>query len=149
MLQLTIMFSKYISFVKQAFLLLVLGILDYLIPIEPFIKASLSLVVIDFITKLLAVWKMEGSNRITSRKMKNSVVKFLLYSLAIIASHELHLLWMNKGITGGTYLTFLITTLVTITEFKSIIENVEYGTGTKIWEYVNEQIPFFKKILKK
>lgn len=149
MLQLTIMFTKYLAWVKEVTFLLGVGILNYFIPIEAFIRTALTLVIIDLFSRLLAVWKNEGRAAIISSKMKNSAIKFLLYTLGILAASEINLLGQQGQLEVGTYLPFLITSIVALTEFQSIIENIEYGTGTKISEFIKEALPIFKKFFKK
>jgi hypothetical protein len=106
-------------------------------------------VIIDLFSRLLAVWKNEGRAAIISSKMKNSAIKFLLYTVGILAASEINLLGQQRQLEVGTYLTFLITSIVALTEFQSIIENIEYGTGTKISEFIKEALPIFKKFFKK
>jgi phage-related holin len=143
------MFTKYLSFIKNVSTLIVIGILDYLIPIQPFIQAAFTLVILDLITKVLAVIKIDGYLSIQSGRMKESVIKFFLYLCGIIAAHEVNTLAQAEGVETATYLTFLIAVIIATTEFQSIIENIEYGTEVKIWDKIKKFIPLVKNLFKK
>jgi len=102
-------------------------------PVAPILWTMVFLIVVDFITGVVAAIRAKES--VQSKKLFNTVSKFFIYNLVILSAHfiELHVipdLPMLK-IVGG---------FIAITELKSIFENFNKIYGINIWDYVKEAI---------
>ena len=74
--------------------------------------------------------------KIHSKGMRRTITKCISYYLVILAAQG----FVNVfGVTD--YLTWAMAFLITITEFKSLIENVEEITGVKVWETISGLMP--------
>ncbi len=99
--------------------------LSFFLPIAPFLILSFSLVVIDTITGVIAA-KHRGE-KIVSSKLRGTVQKILLYCLAILAAEGVRVVLMPS-----IPVTHLAASAIGLTEFKSIIENVDEATDAGI-----------------
>ena len=102
-------------------------------PVAPILWTMVFLIVVDFITGVVAAIKKK--QQVQSRKFFNTISKFFIYNLVILSAHFIGLhvipdLPMLK-IVGG---------FIAITELKSIFENFSKIYGINIWEYVKEAI---------
>jgi phage-related holin len=88
-------------------------------PIHEIVGAIVVLILIDFATGIWAVYKQEGRNAITSRKMSFSVSKILLYTLTIISAKV-----CETYLTPEIPIVKITTYFIGMTEIKSIYENV-------------------------
>jgi small-conductance mechanosensitive channel len=97
-----------------------------LTPLFPAFIAVGMLIVIDFFVAIYVSWKLKET--ITSRKMSQSISKFLLYNAAILS-----------GFLCETYLlkeigfVRIILGLIAIVEFKSISESINRLLGLDLW----------------
>lgn len=119
-----------------------------LAPLYDMLGAVLLLVVIDFLTGIGAAWKKKEG--VSSRKMINTVNKFLFYSLTLLAAHVVEL-----KITPALPWLQVVAGFIAITELRSIFENFNSIFGLNVWEYVKALIKqtkageeFFKSISK-
>jgi hypothetical protein len=86
------------------------------------------LIVIDFLVGIYRAFKM--GEKITSRKMGNTISKMFLYQLTIIS-----LFLFETYIVGPILpITKIGAALISITELKSIDESVEKMTGVGVWK---------------
>lgn len=87
-------------------------------------------------------------DKITASKLKLSVIKFVYYSVAIIAAYQIDKVMIAPD---SLLLTRIIAGYISMVEFKSLIENISVITGRDIWMAVKDQIiDLFKtKIMKK
>lgn len=113
----------------------------YLVPTYEMIGVIQFLLTIDFIT---GIWKAKKNNEIlTSKRMGDSITKVILYALGVIVMYVLQH-HIAKDIIN---VMFLFAALVCTRETKSIIENIEIITNTKIWFFIKDQfVTLMKKI---
>jgi len=92
------------------------------------------LLVIDLIT---GIWKsLKRHHPITSKKLGDTIKKIILYNIAIITAFLVqHLIAME-----AVKLMWFLAVLISVKEFKSIIENIEVITNTKLWDFLVRQI---------
>jgi len=100
-------------------------ILAFLIPIKQFIILCTCLVIVDAVTGVIAARK--AGNKIVSRGFWRTVVKFLVYFLAILSAEG-----MRVTFEDSIPLTYVVSFAICVTEFFSVLENVEKITGAKI-----------------
>lgn len=106
----------------------------YLLPTYEMIGVVLFLLIIDLIT---GIWKSIKLNiPITANKIGLTVTKMVLYMFGIVCAYV-----VQHNIAGDAIKVMLIfSTLISVREFKSIVENIEIITGSKIWDYIVEQV---------
>jgi hypothetical protein len=73
--------------------------------------------------------------KITAAKLRLSIIKFVYYSVGIIAAYQI-----DKLMIDSLLLTKIISGYITLTEFKSLMENISILTGRDIWIAVKDQI---------
>lgn len=106
----------------------------YLFPTYELISVTIFLLVLDYITGIWAAIKQ--GELITAKKMGVTTTKMIVYMIGIIACYV-----VQHNIAQDVIKVMLIfTTLVSVRELKSIIENIEKITGAKIWAYIVSQI---------
>lgn len=92
------------------------------------------MVIIDFIT---GIWKaIKTKEKVTSKKLGNTIEKMVLYMIGIIASYVLQ---DHIGVEI-IKLTWVFVTLIITREYLSIIENIEILTGTKLLFVIKKYI---------
>jgi uncharacterized membrane protein HdeD (DUF308 family) len=110
---------------------LIIVIIMFFSPIHAAILSVFSLGVFDFITGVLASYKR--GDKITSRRMFDSIVKITIYSILLCASHiiEVHLI---------TYLPLvkLATSAIAFTELKSLYENIGSILQVDLYGYLKD-----------
>ena len=114
--------------------LLVWAFCVYLLPTYELIGVTLFLLIADMIT---GIWKaLTLGEPITARKIGETVSKMIIYMLGIISAYVLQ----HNNAGDAIKVMMIFTTLISVREFKSIVENIEVITGTKIWSYIVCQI---------
>lgn len=108
-------------------------IASFLIPIRDFILITSFLVILDLITGVLAASRRK--EKIRSRALMRTTGKLLLYYCAVLASHSVEEVFVNN-----IPITYFTAFTISITEFKSVLENVGAGTGTKLSRLIIEYI---------
>jgi len=99
----------------------------FLAPIKPLMIAIGVLIAIDLI---LGIWAaIKSGEKITSRGISRTIAKIIAYNLAIISSHI-----MESYFAQGIPIVKIISGLIAITEFKSILENTTRMTGIDFWK---------------
>ena len=98
-------------------------IMSFILPIQDFLILTSALVVIDLATGVMAA-KRRG-DEIRSRSLMRTTVKLLLYYSAILATEGVQLVFAEK-----IPLTYITAFTIAVTELKSILENVDAGTGS-------------------
>jgi phage-related holin len=92
-------------------------------PIHSVLAVTLTLVVVDLVTGVIAA-KKEGA-AITSSKLKRSVGKLLLYELALCVSFL-----VQQYLTGELFpASKIAAALIGVTELKSVMENISRISG--------------------
>jgi len=105
--------------------------LAILSPIYDVMGAVIVLVLIDFATGVGAAMKIKEA--VSSRKMRNTVNKFLFYTLTIIAAHI-----VETKITSSLPWLKLVSGFIAITELRSIFENFNRIFSINIWDFIKE-----------
>jgi phage-related holin len=100
-----------------------------LMPIRPILLAVLCLVFADMITGMWASKKEK--KKITSSRMRRTVIKLLAYQFAIIFAFILET-WMLDGLP----VVNVITGLIGLTEGKSFFENIRRISGVDFWSEI-------------
>jgi len=114
----------------------------FLAPVKPLMIAIGALIVIDLI---LGVWAaLKSKEKITSRGLSRTIAKVIAYQLAIISSHI-----METYFAQGVPIVKIVSGLIAVTEFKSILENVNKMTGVNIWESIIARFTRFTKFFPK
>ena len=113
---------------KQYLLHLSVAIISIFTPVVPILLTIGVLIVIDFLVGIYRAFKMK--EKITSRKMGNTISKMFLYQLTIISLF----LFENYILMGILPVTKIGAALISITELKSIDESVEKMTGVGVWK---------------
>lgn len=105
-------------------------IMAILAPIKPMIIACIFLIITDMITGIFAAFKRK--ERISSAEMRRSVTKLVVYQIAIIAAFVL-----ERYMLGGLLpVSKIVTGVIGMVEFKSILENVSTIAGEDILSMV-------------
>lgn len=110
-----------------------LALLAVLSPVKSIMIAALFLIIMDFITGIWAALKLK--EEITSFKMRRTIVKCVVYQLAIIVAFVMETFLLND-----IPLAKVIGALIAITEGKSFFENVRKITGTDFWALILSKI---------
>lgn len=105
-----------------------------LAPIKPMLIACGVLIVADTITGMLAAYKRK--EQITSAEMRRSVSKMFVYQIAIISAFVLEKWIMHDSIPVSR----IVSGVIGLVEFKSILENVSSITGQDILKMVMEKL---------
>ena len=98
-------------------------------PLYDVLAAVLILIVIDFLTGIGAAIKVKAG--ISSKKMRNTLNKFLFYSLTLLAAHVVEI-----KITPALPWLQIVAGFIALTELRSIFENFNTIFGLNLWNYV-------------
>lgn len=112
--------------------------LGFLIPVADFMMLCGLLVVIDFITGVLAAKKRKEPLR--SKGFQRTITKIVLYFLAILLSRGMDVVFLYNVDFKFSF-TYIVAGFVCLTEFKSNLENIGVLTGTDIWKHIASRIP--------
>jgi hypothetical protein len=106
----------------------------YLLPTYEMIALTFFLLLADMVT---GIWKsLKTDVPVTAAKMNLTVEKMLAYMIGILCAYG-----VQHHITNDLVKVMLIfTSVISFKELKSVIENVEVITDTKIWSYISDQI---------
>lgn len=105
----------------------------FLAPIKPLMIAIGALIIIDL---MLGIWAaLRSKEKITSRRLSRTITKCMAYQLAIISSHI-----MESYFAQGIPIVKIVSGLIAITEFKSILENTTRMTGIDFWRSLIEKM---------
>lgn len=107
---------------------------SYITPVWPYVVTAFVLVIADMVTGLRAAHKQ--GIIIKSRGLFRSIEKFVIYFLAIGVSEQ-----MQRTFFPYLPVTQVVALGVCITEFYSMLENVEAITGVNILGRVKEILP--------
>ena len=123
------------------FLKLCAFLILYISPIHSILITVYLLLTFDLISGVSKSYKL--SIPITAAGLKLSVIKFVYYSLALIAAYQI-----DKTMIGADslFLTKCIAGFINFTELKSLLENVSILTGRNIWNAVKDKIAELFKI---
>jgi phage-related holin len=102
-----------------------------LAPLHKVFATMTLLIVVDFITALYAAWRTKGISSLNSRKMGNTLSKFLFYNLVIVSAH-----FVEVSIIPEIPLLKVVGGFIAMTELKSILENFNLIYGINITKAV-------------
>lgn len=113
---------------------LLVALLAFIAPIQALLLGVGVLIVFDTISGVYKAYKLKQP--IVSKKLGNVVSKFLLYIIAIISGYILQKMF------GVDWIPFakIIAVAISLTELKSILENVNSITGIDIWQFVRSYL---------
>lgn len=133
------MITTYLKLVATAF-----GswLLAFVLPSASFLIFTTVLVFADLLTGTMAA-KHRGEV-IHSRGLRRSIVKIVLYFLAILLSEG-----FEQVFKLPIDISYMVAGLIAITEFKSNLENVGEVTGIDIWSKIADKLPSVTDILPK
>lgn len=124
---------------------LVAFILLYLLPISNFVNLVLVLIACNLATGIYA--SLKAGQRIETKKLRNTLEKFIFYTLAIIIAYLLQNI-MDKG----AHLPRIVALYIGTIEVKSSYENISRITKTDIlaavWSVIKEKLDMWLSELK-
>ena len=107
----------------------------YILPIHPFLITIYILIFFDLFTGIYkAITKKE---KITSKRMRESVVKFVFYSIAVFISFQVDVTILSDSLL---LLTKVVGGYIMYVEFASNIENISEITDKDIWKSVKDKV---------
>lgn len=107
--------------------------LGFIMPIAPLIYVTTGLIMADMITGVIAARRKDET--IKSKPMFRTIEKMLVIYTIILVSEGVSLVFFK-----GTFsLTFVVTFIIAISEYKSIIENAEIILGLPIWSFIKDK----------
>ena len=104
-----------------------------LLPIRDFLVITSALVLLDLVTGVLAAKRR--NEKIRSRALMRTTVKLLLYYSAILATHGVEITFAEK-----IPLTYITAFTIAVTELKSLLENVDAGTGSRLAKMIVDKL---------
>jgi phage-related holin len=108
-------------------------LMAFIIPISAFLLFTVFLVVCDLFTGTMAARHREET--ISSKGLRRTVEKIVLYFIAILASEGMSIVFMPK-----IPISYVTAFAIGITEFRSNIENIEAVTGVNIWKFIKDRL---------
>ncbi len=109
-------------------------LLSFLMPVASFLFFTVVLVVCDLGTGVMAAKKRKEV--VHSKGIRRTVDKMIVYFIAILLSQGL----MKVFEIPILNLTYTVSLIIAIAEFKSVIENVETIADLKIWSFIKEKL---------
>lgn len=110
----------------------ILSLFAVFIPIKSVILAVGFVVLVDLITGVMAAKKR--GEEIKSAKLRQTIVKLLGYQLAILSGFIIEKYLINDFIP----IVKVISSIIGLTELKSVLENAESITGVSMWDKFKE-----------
>lgn len=111
-----------------------LVLLAILAPIKPLLLACGALIVADMVTGILAAHKRKES--INSADMRRSLTKMVVYQIAIISGFVLEKYMLD----GLLPVSKVVSGVIGMVEFKSILENVSTIAGQDVLQMVLDKL---------
>lgn len=118
---------------KEKIIELSIWISIFLTPLYPALFAIGFLLIADLILGIWAAYTLK--EKITSRKMSNTISKMFLYNFTIIV-----LFVCEKYLVPEIPFVRIGTGLIGMVEIKSLTENLYIATGLNIWESIKDFI---------
>ena len=117
----------------------------FLAPVSHFLLFTIVLVLTDLFT---GVWAARTrKEQLKSRGFFRSVIKISLYMVGILLSHGMNIVFFAPKGLDFDMLNY-VTGIISLTEFKSNLENISTVTGTDIWALISAYIPRLPKLPK-
>jgi len=117
------------NIIKEFIPFLIVWLIWFFSPIAGVIAAVGFLLVVDFISGIWAAKIRKES--VNSRKAARTIKKLVFYNLAIITGHV-----CSMYLTDLIPWVRVISGLIALIEFGSLLENISVITGVKLWTYV-------------
>lgn len=103
-------------------------------PVHSIMIVAGVLIVIDLLTGVIAAWKLK--EKITSNGLKRTVVKMLVYQVAIITGFL-----VEKYMLDGTFeVSKIVAVVIGLVEAASILENLNKINGSPIFKSLINKI---------
>ena len=109
------------------------GIMTFLDPVKWFMGFTAMLCIFDFVTGVRAA--AAKGIKITSKGFYRSVEKIMVYFIAIITAEGMRVLFIEQ-----MPFPYMVAGIISLTETKSIFENVKVITGTDLGEMITRKI---------
>lgn len=110
---------------------ILVGLLAFLMPIQPLIFTIGGLIIIDLVTGTCAAFKKK--EKITSRRMADTIFKMIFYNIAVLSG------FLLESLAGNAIpIVNIVATVIGTIELYSILENVSTMTNTDIVDRVKE-----------
>lgn len=110
----------------------------FLAPVHGVMIAVSVLVLLDFITGVLS--SMKSKKKITSKGFQQTIYKTLAYQAVIVTA-----LVLEKYLIPELPVIKVVSSLIAVTETKSLLENVEVLTGIDFWGAMVSKLPVLNK----
>lgn len=110
--------------------------LMYLSPIREYLYCVYILLFIDLFTGIYK--SLKTSVPITSKRLRDTIVKYVFYSVAIYVGFEIDVKILKT--VNDFYLSRLIGGTIALTEFYSVLENISVITGTDILSIIRDKV---------
>jgi hypothetical protein len=107
----------------------------FITPIHPFLITIYILLFFDLITGISKAIKIKEP--ITSKRMRDSVLKFLFYSVAVYIGYQVDITLISKS---ALVLSKLVGGYIMLIEFQSNIENISVITGVDLWVMMKDKV---------
>ncbi|MES2265599.1 MAG: phage holin family protein [Bacteroidota bacterium] len=127
-------FNGLISFAVKYFLIF----LVFLTPIHPLLYTIYILLMFDLVTGITKAVK--SKEPITSKRMRDSILKFIFYSIAVYIGYQVDITLFSKI---ALYLSKLVGGYIILIEFQSNIENISTITGVNLWMMIKDKVMGF------
>ncbi len=118
-------------------------LVSFFVPIKPFLVFTTVLVLCDLYTGTKAA--RHRGEVIHSAGLRRTVQKITLYFIAILLAKGMIVVF---GI-DFTHIDYIVSGLISVTEFKSNMENISQVTGVDIWAKLVEKFPSLSDYLSK
>ena len=113
----------------------------FITPIHQFLITIYILLFIDLITGIYSKVFI-NKERLTSKRLKDTVLKFIGYSLAVYIGFQVDITWFaDKSLV----LAKIVAGYIMLTEFQSAIENLSIITGIDLWLMIKAKASAFFK----
>jgi hypothetical protein len=106
----------------------------YTLPIHSFLVTIYILLFFDLVTGLTKAVK--SGVPITSKRLRDSVLKFIFYSIATYISFQVDITILFDALI----LTKLVGGYIMLIEFQSNIENISEITGVNLWMLIKDKV---------
>lgn len=135
-----VMLNKTITILEAASAMMLSAMISFVMPIAGFLIFTIVLVVVDMYTGVRAA--MHRGESISSKGLGRTVTKITLYMLAILLSKGFDdVFFVPKSIPFDV--TWIVATMIGLTEFRSNMENISTVTGVPFWAAIASRVPKF------
>ncbi len=120
------------NWLDETLIFIVAYTITFLSPTGPWLAAIGFFVIADMILAIIIAYRQPGGiSNIKSRKLRNTITKFVVYAIAVITAHIIEVKFIP-----GMMVTELVSGLIAASEIKSIDENIEKITGKSLFKSI-------------